>query len=56
MEQRKVITLPEENPSATISYAFDSHTFIVHPVFKDNGAGTVGDILLRLMRADLEQS
>ena len=43
-------------PAESVTYTFDDRTFIVRPVFKDNAACTVSDALLRLMRADLEQS
>lgn len=41
---------------APITYTFDNRAFVVEPVFKENAASTVSDVLLRLMRADLETS
>lgn len=43
-------------PAAPITYTFDGRAFVVQPVFKGNGAASISDVLLRLMRADLEQS
>ncbi len=37
------------------SYQVDKITFIVTPVYKESGE-TIKDILLRLMRADLERA
>ena len=41
---------------APVTYTFDGRAFIVQPVFKDEAPNTVSDVLLRLMRADLEES
>lgn len=46
-----------EQPLAnTITYTFDKRAFIVQPVFKDKSAHPLSAALLRLMRADLEES
>ena len=45
-----------EAPAAPITYTFDGRAFVVQPVFKGDGAASISDVLLRLMRADLEQS
>lgn len=46
----------EKQPCAPVTYTFDGRAFIVQSVFKDGSAHTLRDVLLRLMRADLEQS
>lgn len=45
----------DAQPNGPVTYTFDNRAFIVQPVFKDGSAHTLRDILLRLMRADLEQ-
>jgi hypothetical protein len=45
-----------KQPAAPVTYTFDNRAFIVRPVFKDKPAGTLSDVLLRLMRADFEES
>ncbi|MDL2253513.1 hypothetical protein LJC49_05485 [Ruminococcaceae bacterium OttesenSCG-928-I18] len=46
----------EQQPCAPVTYTFDNRAFIVQPIFKGNSSHTLHDVLLRLMRAELEQS
>ena len=45
-----------QNNDAPVTYAFEGRAFVVQPVFKESAPNTVGDILLRLMQSDLEES
>lgn len=38
------------------AYKVDGKTFIVQPVFQPEGKDTIGAILLRLMRADVDSA
>mgnify|MGYP004469369411 FL=1 len=38
------------------TYQINGRSFIVQPVFKENGTNTLGSVLLRLMQADCEKS
>ncbi len=57
-------TLPEKKSKQAKSspldkqttYQFDGRSFIVQPVFKDNNANSLGEVLLRIMQADCEKS
>jgi hypothetical protein len=40
----------------TSTYKGDGKTFIVEPVFQADGRDTLGTILMRLMKADADQS
>ena len=42
--------------SEPISYQIQNKTFIVEPVFKSDGQETLGSILMRLMKSDIEAS
>lgn len=46
----------DASPCAPVTYTFDNRAFIVQPIFKDNAANTLRDVLLRLMRAEFEPS
>ncbi len=37
------------------TYRYDNRSFVVEPVFKEEGPETLGDVLLRLMKADSEK-
>ncbi len=37
------------------TYRYGNRSFVVEPVFKEEGPETLGDILLRLMKADSEK-
>ena len=39
-----------------ILYQIQNKTFIVEPVFKTDGQETLGSILMRLMKSDIEAS
>ena len=57
-------TLPETKSKQAKSPPLDQETtyhvngrsFIVHPVFKQENANSLGGVLLRLMQADCEKS
>ena len=57
-------TLPEKKSKQAKSPPLDQETtyhvngrsFIVHPVFKQENANSLGGVLLRLMQADCEKS
>ena len=57
-------TLPEKKSKQAKSPPFDQETtyhvngrsFVVQPVFKQENANSLGDILLRLMQADCENN
>ena len=38
------------------TYHVNGRSFIVHPVFKQENANSLGGVLLRLMQADCEKS
>ena len=38
------------------TYQINGRSFIVQPVFKENGTNTLGSVLLCLMQADCEKS
>ncbi len=40
----------------TSTYKVDGKTFIVEPVFQTDGRDTLGTVLMRLMKADADQS
>lgn len=45
-----------QNPlEQTTTYHIDGRSFIVQPVFKENGSNTLGEILLRLMQSEFEK-
>lgn len=45
-----------QNPlEQTATYHIDGRSFIVQPVFKENGSNTLGAILLRLMQSEFEK-
>ncbi len=46
-------TNPPLNEKTT--YRFGNRSFVVEPVFKEEGPETLGDVLLRLMKADSEK-
>ncbi len=37
------------------TYRYGNRSFVVEPVFKEEGPETLGDVLLRLMKADSEK-
>jgi hypothetical protein len=37
------------------TYQIDGRSFVVQPVFKEDGSNTLGDVLLRLMQSDFEK-
>ena len=39
----------------TSTYKVDGKTFIVEPVFQTEGLDTLGTVLIRLMRADVDR-
>ena len=57
-------TLPEKKTTRAKSspldkqttYHIDGRSFIVQPVFKQENANSLGEVLLRLMQADYEKS
>ncbi len=42
-------------PNETVTYRINGKSFIVQPVFKEDAKITVGEILLRLMEAEVER-
>ena len=46
---------PQSNPpeEKEISYEFDKTTFLVEPVYKEEGQESIADILLKLMLNDI---
>lgn len=40
----------------TTTYQIEGRSFVVQPVFKEENASTLGEILLRLMQADCEKN
>ena len=57
-------TLPEKKSNQAKSppldkqttYHIDGRSFIVQPVFKDDNANSLGEVLLRIMQSDCEKS
>ena len=57
-------TLPEKkskqakNPplDQQTTYHIDGRSFIVQPVFKDDNANSLGEVLLRIIQSDCEKS
>ena len=57
-------TLPKKKPKQAKSPPLDQETtypvngrsFIVQPVFKDDNANSLGEVLLRIMQSDCEKS
>lgn len=46
----------ERNLEKTSTYNVDGRAFIVEPVFKKTGRETIGTVLVKLMKADAENS
>ena len=46
---------PRENPlKEKTTYRFGNRSFVVEPVFRQDGPDTLGSILLRLMKSESE--
>ena len=46
---------PQENPlKEKTTYRFGNRSFVVEPVFRQDGPDTLGSILLRLMKSESE--
>lgn len=52
-KQKSKDRIPPLNEQTT--YRFGNRSFIVEPVFKEEGADTLGEVLLRLMKAESEK-
>ena len=50
-KQAKSSPLDKQTP-----YHIDGRSFIVQPVFKDDNANSLGEVLLRIMQSDCEKS
>lgn len=67
MENVKVSSLKRKRPSAAAkqksllhaqnsTYNIDGRSFIVEPVFKQDASDTLGAVLVRLMKSDIDEA
>ena len=56
MEMNAVRKSEENTLDASTTYQIEKKMFVVEPIFPQEGKETLGNVLLRLMKADMQQS
>lgn len=51
----KTATRKTQNAAQVQSYKIGKIRFVIRPVFKEQGGDTLGTVLMRLMRSELEK-